>query len=70
MQSDYSAWLFGLHAQECCHKAAASDFKILLIKLQELVAEFVSGRGMHHIVHKQSMNDEVRILGLHENCLE
>ena len=37
--------------------------------MQELVAEFVTGWDMHHIVNKQSMHDEVRTLALHENCL-
>ena len=37
---------------ECVHKASACDIKILLMKLQELVAEFVTGWDMHHIVHK------------------
>ena len=69
MQSDHFAWLFDLHAQESLHKASSCDFKILLIESHNFIAEPITGWNMHHIVHKQSMNDEVRTLALHENSL-
>ena len=71
MKPDHFVGLFHLHAWECFHKASACDFKILLVELEELVSsqEFVTGWDMHHIVHKQSMDDKVSALAFHENCL-
>jgi hypothetical protein len=43
--------------------------KILLVELKELVAEFVTGWDMHHIVHKQSMDDKVSTSVFHETVI-
>jgi hypothetical protein len=69
MELDRLVVLFDLHTQERLHGAASSDVEVLGVLPQKLVLELGTGCCVHHVVHKQAMDNEMLTLMLHENSL-
>ena len=59
VQTDLVLRLLNLHTQKCLHETPACDIEILGIFRHEFLLELVTSRDMHHVVHKQAMNNEV-----------
>ncbi len=69
MELDRRVVLFNLHTQERLHEAASSDVEILGILPQKLVLELGTGCCVHHVVHKQAVDNEMPTLALQEDSL-
>ena len=69
MKLDRLVVLYDPHSQERLHEDASSDVEILGILPQKLVLELGTCCGVHQVVHKQAVDNEVLTLALHENCL-
>jgi hypothetical protein len=69
MEHDCFVVLFDLHTQGRLHEASSRDVEILGILPQKLVLEHGIGCCLHHVVHKQAVNNEMLTLALHETSL-
>jgi hypothetical protein len=59
MKLDGPVALFNLHAKERLHEASSSDVEVPQVLLHDLVLELVVGGNVNHVIHKQSMDNEV-----------
>ncbi len=54
---------------KCLHGTAPCDIEVPDVFLQEFLRETITGGNVHHVVHKQAVDDEVVSLAFHEYCL-
>ncbi len=54
MNLDRPSSLLHLHPKQCFLLAASSDFKAFRVQLHELVLDFITVVGVHHVVSEQA----------------